>query len=92
MDARVGGAAMNVAARERKPPAHRKLTGGARGSAENDFGREDISGKARQGGDLYPYKFAKRVADLEMMGRDMEWDGFHDSFEIAKTIRAPSSD
>ena len=78
MDSRMGRTAMDVAARERKPPAHGELRRRARRTAQNDFGGQDVSGKARQGGDFYPNKFAERVTELEVMGRDVEWYGLHD--------------
>jgi hypothetical protein len=51
--------------------------GRARGTAQDDFGRKNVAGKPRQRGNLYSYEFTKGIADPEMMGRDMEWDVFH---------------
>jgi hypothetical protein len=70
--------AVDIAAGEGKARAHGELMGRARWAAEDDFGGKNVARKPRQGRDLDPQKFAKRVADPEMMRRDMEWDVFHD--------------
>lgn len=70
-------AAMDVATGQREPRADGELMRCAGGTAQNDLGGENVSGKTRQGGDLYPDKFAEPIADLQMMRRDMQWYGFH---------------
>ena len=78
MEARVGRAAMDVAAREREPAADGELMRRPGRTAQNDFGGKNVSGKARQRGNFNPHKFAQRITDSEVMGRDMERDRFHD--------------
>ena len=73
----MGCAAMDVAAGQGEPRADRKLMGRARGTAQNDFGGKNVSGKARQGRDLYPDEFTEGVADLQMMRCDMQRYSFH---------------
>jgi hypothetical protein len=70
--------AVDIAAREGKARAYGKLMGRARWTAEDDFGGKNVARKPRQGRDLNPHKFTERVADPEMMRRDMEWYVFHD--------------
>ena len=70
-------AAMDVAAGKRKPPADGKPGRCPGRAAQNDFGGENVSGKARQSGNLYPQEFADGVADFEMMGCDMDRYVFH---------------
>ena len=78
MKSRMRGAAVNIAAGKREPGADGKLMGRTGGTAENDFRGKNVSRKAGQRGDFYPHKFAECVADVEMMGCDMERYGFHD--------------
>ena len=54
----------------------------AGGTAQDDFGRENVSRKTCQSGDLDPNKFPDRGADLQMMWCDMERDGFHNLIEL----------
>jgi len=84
----MGCAAMNVGAGQGEPRADGKQMGRARRTAQDDLGRENISGKTRQRGDLYPHKFAERVVNLQMMRCDMERDGFH----CPKITRGSASD
>ena len=79
------GVSVDVAPGKREPTADGKLIRGAGGTAQNDFRGENVSGKARQRGDLYPHEFAKGVADLQMMGCDMERYVFH-GLETAAAI------
>ena len=74
---------MDVAAGKREPRADGELLRRARGTAQNDFGGENVAGKPREGGDLDSQEFTERAADLQMMGCDMEWDVFHNSAGIA---------
>ncbi len=78
------GTAVDVAAGKGQAPADRKLMGRSNGAAQNDFGRQDIAGKPRQGGDLDPDEFAERAADLEVMRCDVQRYGFH------RTARLPT--
>lgn len=75
---------MNITAGEGEPPAHRKLMRRPRGTAQNDFGGENVSRKAREPGDLYPHELAERVTDLQVMGCDMERYGFHSPRNYAR--------
>ena len=77
MDVRMRRVANDVAPGKREPAAHGKLMRRARGAAQNDFGGENVSRKARQRADLDPHEFAEGGADLQMMGDDMEWYVFH---------------
>jgi hypothetical protein len=73
----MGCAAMDVAARQGETRANGKLMGRARGSAQHDFGGEDVTSETGQSGDLYPDELAESVADLQMMGREVERYDFH---------------
>ena len=77
MDVRMGRVAVDVAPGKRESPGDRKQMRRASGTAQNDFGGENVSGKARQRGDLYLHEFAEAVADFQMMGGDMERYIFH---------------
>lgn len=70
-------AAMNVAAGEGEPGAHRELMGHARRTAQDNLRGKNVAGEAGQGGNLYPEEFAKSAADVEMMRSDMERYIFH---------------
>jgi hypothetical protein len=74
---------MDITAGKREPRADGELMGRAGGTAQNDFGGENVAGKPREGGDLYAQEFTERAADPQMMGCDMEWDVFHNSAGIA---------
>ena len=78
----MGRLAVDVPARKRKPPSHGKVVRGPGRTAENDLGGNNVAGKPRQGGDLYPHEIAERAAELKIMGRDMERYGFHDLIGI----------
>jgi len=74
--------AMHIAAGECKAGADGELVRGARRTAQNDFGGENVTGKPGQGRDFYAHKFADGAAEAEMMGRDMERYVFHDLVEV----------
>jgi hypothetical protein len=85
MDAWMRSVAMDVAPGKREPTGDGKLMRRASGTAQNDFGRENVSGKARQRGNLYAHEFAEDVADFQVMGCDMERYVFH-GLEMAAAI------
>jgi hypothetical protein len=82
METRMRRVAVDIPAGKCEPRADGKMMRRAGGTAQDDFGAENVSSKTCQSGDLDPNKFPDRGADPQMMWCDMERDGFHNLIEL----------